>query len=167
MSTSRRYTWIFDLCDPQSHHHLPPSDRHKPTSIMWDLKCIAAATSFTISNILYTIYGIQRMYGTTSSHSHNENSIDIESTHPMHNFTHWKELDPEYIQERWEQSIELRPIMTWARLFGCMAWFWFMVPILQSAWILSRGGKRLVGTHVLLGSVSYTNFFFVFAYTTN
>ena len=55
--------------------------------------------------------------------------------------------------------------MTWARLFGCMAWFWFMVPILQSAWILSRGGKRLVGTHVLLGSVSYTNFFFVFAYT--
>lgn len=47
-----------------------------------------------------------------------------------------------------------RPVMTWAGLFGCIAWFFFMVPILQSAWILSRGGKRLVGTHVLLGSVS-------------
>ena len=91
------------------------------------------------------------MYGT--SHSHDENGT--ESTETMHNFTHWKELDPIYIEGRWEQSEALRPLMTWAGLFGCMAWFWFMVPILQSAWILSRGGKRLVGAHVLLGSVSH------------
>lgn len=40
------------------------------------------------------------------------------------------------------------------QLFGAMAWFWLMVPIVQSAWILSKGGKRLVGAHMSLAAVS-------------
>ena len=35
-----------------------------------------------------------------------------------------------------------------------MAWFWLIVPIVQAAWVLSKGGKRLVGPHMLLAAVS-------------
>ena len=42
-----------------------------------------------------------------------------------------------------------------AALFGVLAWFFLMVPICQSAWILSKGGKRLVGPHLLLAAVSW------------
>lgn len=41
------------------------------------------------------------------------------------------------------------------KLFGAMAWFWMIPPVVQSAWILSRGGKRLVGLHMLLATVSF------------
>ena len=40
-----------------------------------------------------------------------------------------------------------------AALFGAFAWFWLVVPIVQSAWVLSRGGKRLVGPHMLLAAM--------------
>lgn len=91
-----------------------------------------------------------------TSHSHDgDGSNEDTETESLHNFTHWKELDSIYIQERWVHQEASRPLMTWAGLFGCMAWFWFMVPILQSAWILSRGGKRLVGVHAMLASVSW------------
>ena len=45
------------------------------------------------------------------------------------------------------------------QLFGAFAWFWLMVPIVQSAWVLSRGGKRLVGPHMLLAAVSEPSLF--------
>ena len=41
------------------------------------------------------------------------------------------------------------------QLFGAMAWFWLVVPIVQSARILSKGGKRLVGAHMSLAAVSF------------
>ncbi len=41
-----------------------------------------------------------------------------------------------------------------AALFGTLAWFFLIVPIVQSAWILSKGGRRLVGPHLLMASVS-------------
>jgi hypothetical protein len=113
---------------------------------MWDLKCIAAAACFTLSNCLYTFYGVLQMRATSQARDG--------SSEYFNNFTHWKQLDPFYIQVKWFNFADLRPVLTWAGLFGCMGWFWFIVPILQSAWILSRGGKRMVGTHMLLGSVS-------------
>ena len=43
--------------------------------------------------------------------------------------------------------------LTWAALFGSLASFWLIVPILQLVWILSRGGNRIVGVHMQLGLV--------------
>ena len=45
-------------------------------------------------------------------------------------------------------------LMMAAALLGTLAWFFLIVPIVQSAWILSKGGRRLVGPHLLLASVS-------------
>ena len=69
------------------------------------------------------------------------------------NYEYWKLLDPTYIQYLWGQSEIQRPIMMSASLIGAMAWFWLIVPILQSAWILSKGCKRSVGPHMTLVAV--------------
>ena len=91
-----------------------------------------------------------------SDNSYNENTDAAHSfIKPMSfNFEYWKELDPTYIELRWGDREKQRPIMMSAALFGAMAWFWLIVPIVQSAWVLSRGGKRLVGPHLLLAAVS-------------
>jgi len=87
--------------------------------------------------------------------NNNYNQAQTQSQyHPMNfNFTHWKDLDPIYIQSRWIQREDSRALMMSAALFGTLAWFFLMVPIVQSAWILSRGGRRLVGPHLLMASL--------------
>ena len=122
-------------------------------SIMWDLKCVAAALCFTTSNVLYVVYGVRMMSGASHFH-HTNGESGVNGTVHSFNFTNWKELNPTYIEESWVHREASRPVMTWAALLGSMAWFLLIVPVLQSAWILSRGGKRMVGTHVFLGSVS-------------
>jgi hypothetical protein len=39
------------------------------------------------------------------------------------------------------------------QLLGALAWFWMIGPIVQSAWVLSRGFERALGPHVLLVAV--------------
>ncbi len=39
------------------------------------------------------------------------------------------------------------------QLLGALAWFWLIVPVVQSAWVLSKGLKRAVGPHMLLVGV--------------
>jgi hypothetical protein len=85
---------------------------------------------------------------------------------------HWKDLDPIYIQSRWIQQENTRVIIMSAALFGTLAWFFLMAPIVQCAWILSKGGRRLVGPHVLMASVSCFSLdnigsFFVDVFTVN
>ena len=60
------------------------------------------------------------------------NSYNKEQTqsqyHPLNfNFTHWKDLDPIYIQSRWIQREDSRVIMMCAALFGTLAWFFLIV----------------------------------------
>lgn len=75
---------------------------------------------------------------------------------PCHKYNeqHWKDLDPDYIQSRWIHREDSRVLLMCAALFGVVAWFFLIVPIVQSAWILSKGGKRLVGPHIFMASVS-------------
>ncbi len=141
---------------------------------MWDLKCIASALCFLTSNILFIVHGALMMRQSSSTQTANANDATIdngiydndnsynENTDAAHsmikpmsfNYQYWKELDPTYIELRWGDRENQRPIMMSAALFGAMAWFWLIVPIVQSAWVLSRGGKRLVGPHLLLAAVS-------------
>ena len=41
-----------------------------------------------------------------------------------------------------------------ARLLGAIAWFSFCVPILNVVWVLSVGGKRRVGLHVVIAALA-------------
>ena len=40
-----------------------------------------------------------------------------------------------------------------AAMIGVLGWFLLAVPIVQLAWILSKGGKRKLGVHILLASL--------------
>lgn len=114
---------------------------------MWDLKCIVAAICFTTSNILFIVHGA---FLYKSHHT----GQDDGSSNSGFSFNTWKQLDPTYIEERWEVQRNERPILMCAALFGILAWFSMMGPLVQSAWVLSRGGRRLVGPHVMLAMVS-------------
>jgi len=41
-----------------------------------------------------------------------------------------------------------------AGLLSAVAWFLFCIPVINVAWILSHGGKRRVGMHVLIGALA-------------
>lgn len=82
-------------------------------------------------------------------------SDNTNDSNAMHfDFNSWKKLDPTYIETRWANREQSRPIMMSAALIGAVAWFWLIVPIVQSAWVLSRGGKRSVGAHMLLAALA-------------
>lgn len=124
---------------------------------MWDHKCIAAALCFLTSNILFIVHGALMMKENNSNpyDATKENSaVKPASYTPSFSYTDWKDLDPAYIESRWLERVDSRPIMMVANLFGAMAWFWLMVPIVQSAWVLSRGGKRDLGPHMLLAALA-------------
>src|SRR5210317_1448631 len=113
----------------------------------WDLKCIASAICFTTSNILYVVHGalLMKQNHSTQEHIANENDATVNNNiyddsnsynkaqaqaqyQPLNfNFTHWKDLDPIYIQSRWIQREDSRVIMMCAALFGTLAWFFLIV----------------------------------------
>ena len=124
---------------------------------MWDLKCIVAALCFTVSNVLFVVHGVQQMSSqssTTTAVNQDEDSRPHSYFHSSTSFEQWKQLEPTYIESRWVQWAEQRPLLMCAELFGSLAWFWLIVPVVQSAWVLSKGGKRAVGPHALLATVS-------------
>ena len=46
--------------------------------MMWDLKCIAAALCFLVSNILFIVHGVLAMYGSQNSQMANANDSNID-----------------------------------------------------------------------------------------
>eukprot|EP01083_Nonionella_stella_P027500 75758_1 len=109
---------------------------------MMDFKCIAAALCFLTSNILFIVHGVSIM----SQSKHHSEEAAAQTEHLVYDengatvtplrfsFSTWKDLDPAYLQNRWLMTEQYRPIMMTAALFGAMAWFWLMVPIVQAAW---------------------------------
>mmetsp|Transcript_24302 Transcript_24302/g.52072 ORF Transcript_24302/g.52072 Transcript_24302/m.52072 type:complete len:362 (+) Transcript_24302:225-1310(+) len=122
------------------------SSQHVRRHHVWDLKCFAAAACFLTSNILFIVHGMLTM-----RESKGENELESYSAFSMEK---WQQLDPIYIKEQWRRRDEMRPVMMTAALFGAMAWFWLMVPIVQAAWVLSKGGTRAVGPHCLLAGLA-------------
>mmetsp|Transcript_1446 Transcript_1446/g.2000 ORF Transcript_1446/g.2000 Transcript_1446/m.2000 type:complete len:285 (+) Transcript_1446:138-992(+) len=62
----------------------------------------------------------------------------------------WKTLNPVQLESRWKFHNEHRGIYLGEGIVNIVTWFIFCSPILQVAWILSRGGKRRVGLHAFM-----------------
>ena len=106
---------------------------------MADVICILAALLFFTSNLLEIITGI--LQG-----QNNDANYDL-----------LKELDADYLMNRWlGQDKTMARLALAAGVIKTLAWFSFMIPILQVAWILSRGGKRKLGCHAIMTSVAIT-----------
>jgi len=62
-------------------------------------------------------------------------------------------LDPAFLQNAWTWRSKYVGLKTSAGMFNALAWFTFIIPVLQTAWILSKGGKRHLGLHIFLAGV--------------
>jgi hypothetical protein len=98
-----------------------------------DLVCIFAALFFFSSNLLEIIAESKRKEEHTS------------------NYKALHELQPEYLMQQWlESDNTVRNLFLAAGVLKTVAWFTFVVPIMQLAWVLSRGGTRKIGCHVTM-----------------
>jgi len=101
-----------------------------------DTPCIVCAALFFIANLLSIIY-----------RALDYNSMSSEDYQTM------LSLDPEFLQNAWTWRSRYVGLKTSAGMFNTLAWFSFTVPILQTSWILSQGGKRHPGTHIFLAGL--------------
>lgn len=105
----------------------------------WDSKCVASSYCFVTSGILSVVHR-QMMQSYRAA-----NGLT---------FSDLLDLTPASIELAWTRRDELRGIEMSAALIGSLAWFLLAVPVAQTAWVLSRGGRRKVGAHVMLASVA-------------
>ncbi len=92
--------------------------------------CLLSALCFIVGNAITIVYYYQ------------------EYQRPHFNYNEYIELDPTYIQKEWEFRNEARPLYISAGVINTFAWFFFMFPIVQLAWILSQGGTKWISVHV-------------------
>lgn len=64
----------------------------------------------------------------------------------------WKSLDPNYLIELWDYRSSVMPLFQAASLFDAFGWLFMTVPIIQLAWALSYGGKRLTAMHTAIAA---------------
>lgn len=71
---------------------------------------------------------------------------------PNFNYSEWKKLDAEYLQEQWEFRIQQRPFEMATGMLNAFAWFTFSIPILHVVWLQSSllQGKRMISIHVAI-----------------
>lgn len=102
---------------------------------MVDLVCIFTALLFFTSNLLEII------------------AESMRKTHHDANYEALHELDPDYLMQQWLVGDETtKRLFLSSGIIKTAAWFALVGPILQVAWILSSGGKRKLGTHVMLST---------------
>jgi len=94
--------------------------------------CLISSLCFVVSNVL----GIIVIINDISQENYDKRS--------------WRSLDSEYLEGRWEYRSSINLILQLTHLFNALAWLFFIVPIIQLAWALSRGGRRRVGIHAAI-----------------
>lgn len=90
---------------------------------------LLAALFFVASNIIRVIIYIQHI------------------NRDFYSATLRKELDPEYLKLEWDHRRSMNPLYASANVLNAIAWLVFSIPMIQVAWVLSRGGQRKVRTH--------------------
>ena len=58
-----------------------------------------------------------------------------------------QDLRPSHIEKEWQYRLDESGLVASYHLLNAMAWVLFAIPVLQVAWVLSRGGQRKVRTH--------------------
>uniref|UniRef100_A0A7S2W1S3 Uncharacterized protein n=1 Tax=Eucampia antarctica TaxID=49252 RepID=A0A7S2W1S3_9STRA len=66
------------------------------------------------------------------------------------NYASMTELDPNYIKDEWDFRYDGQTLETVTGLLGAVAWFSLCIPILETSWMLSKGGTKRTGSHAFL-----------------
>uniref|UniRef100_A0A7S1D5E1 Uncharacterized protein n=1 Tax=Cyclophora tenuis TaxID=216820 RepID=A0A7S1D5E1_CYCTE len=108
---------------------------------MADCSCILAALCFFVANVLRMVMFIRR---------YNRQHFDFEL---------FKQFDPSFIREQWQYRTDNLLLYNAATVLNAFAWFFFLIPIVQLSWCLSRGGFRQVGVHVAIAIFAFVGTF--------
>ena len=95
-----------------------------------DFTCIISAILFLTANILLLVYRVKEY------HSSHFDRATLQT------------LDPEYIQAEWQWIISHRRTWLSAGILNGLAWFFFSIPMIQLAWVLSHRGSKSAWLHI-------------------
>lgn len=108
---------------------LETSKKKESNLTMMDVSCVVAAVLFFLSTLLSTI---------------------IRSNRKGFDFQLWRSMDTDYIQAEWKRVHDQKHLLRAGGTINALAWMFLAIPILQMTWILSRGGKRKIGIHLVV-----------------
>lgn len=118
------------LQENQEQEEQKQEERKK--GIMVDVICLLAGVFFFTSNVLRMVFVI-RIY----NRAHFEYDL-------MTN------LDVGYLREQWKFRSDNLTLGNVGMVVNAFAWFFFLVPMLQLVWVLSKCGTRQVGVHAAI-----------------
>jgi len=101
---------------------------------MINYACLLAAVCFIVSNSLGIVVIVKDI---------NWHGFDMSS---------WKALDPTYLKELWSYRADIMPLFQAASILDAFGWLLMTVPVVQLAWSLSYGGKRLTAMHTAVAA---------------
>jgi len=105
---------------------------------MVNFMCVLSALFFVVGNAMTIAYYVQEYQ---RAHFSYEDYVN---------------LDPGYLQEEWGFRNMSRNMYIAAGSLNTFAWFFFMFPIVQLAWILSQGGTKWISLHVAIAILVLT-----------
>lgn len=120
---------------------------------MVEWTCVFAALTLWVANILKIIYYATR-------HHQNHGSF------PWATYT---ELEPAFLQENWVNRIDREQLFLASGIMNALGWMMLSYPVIQMAWVLSKGGTRNVSLNVVIAMFAVaggltelmTNFFWI------
>jgi hypothetical protein len=74
----------------------------------------------------------------------------IERSQPTFNWDLYKSLDPVFLQEHWVDRRDLSGLHLAGSFIVSISWVFLTIPIMQSAFILSYGGRRKIWMHTMM-----------------
>ena len=66
----------------------------------------------------------------------------------------WYALNPDYLQELWIERGNARFYQNNMAIFNALAWFSLVMPVCETAYHLSEGGKRMFGLHISIAALA-------------
>ncbi|CAJ1958756.1 unnamed protein product [Cylindrotheca closterium] len=102
---------------------------------MVEISCVLAAVFLMTGNILKIVY-----YANVFRDNHG--TFDWET---------YTTLDPGFISAQWETRISRHNLFLASGFMNTIGWLFLAYPILQMAWILSKGGSRALVLNVVIG----------------
>lgn len=113
---------------------------------MIEITCLISAVFFLVSNILGFSF-LNRIHKQGHSHAHSGQN----HTSGWADFIH---LDAEHIQDEFGTRHDMYFHELASGILNAIAWMVFCIPLIQVAWIQSRQGTYLLGTHVSIAALA-------------
>eukprot|EP00548_Thalassiothrix_antarctica_P006199 CAMPEP_0194136724 /NCGR_PEP_ID=MMETSP0152-20130528/6726_1 /TAXON_ID=1049557 /ORGANISM="Thalassiothrix antarctica, Strain L6-D1" /LENGTH=290 /DNA_ID=CAMNT_0038833497 /DNA_START=82 /DNA_END=954 /DNA_ORIENTATION=- len=94
--------------------------------------CVLSALCFIVSGILGIILIVK------------------DTTRITFDSNEWRTMSSQYLIQEWVYRNSVQTLSQVANIINAFAWLFFVIPVLQLTWSLSRGGQRKIGVHAAI-----------------